>query len=79
MRKVSVEIRRSLHDLMHQLPVVEAAIKLARFLKMSIYVKFLGHRKNNILFLDLGIVAIFIFHLSVSGGCSESRIIQSRI
>jgi vacuolar protein sorting-associated protein 13A/C len=29
---LSVEIRRSLRDLMHQLPVVEAAIKVAHFL-----------------------------------------------
>jgi vacuolar protein sorting-associated protein 13A/C len=36
---LSVEIRRSLRDLMHQLPVVEAAIKVAHFLRMNIYVK----------------------------------------
>lgn len=31
---LSFEIRRSLRDLMHQLPVVEAAIKVAHFLRM---------------------------------------------
>ena len=52
---LSVEIRRSLRDLMYQLPVVEAAIKVTHFLRMNIYVKFVGHRKNyNLFFFLLG-------------------------
>lgn len=39
---LSVEIHRSLRDLMHQLPVVEAAIKVAYFLRMNLYLKFHG-------------------------------------